>query len=156
MDASTDHYAGLNTKQVHDHAKALTVTVDHIKCLRTSTLTERIAALLAINSVEEYFFQINTYFTDAVKLELFDAASLLLKNSKALSDVIQEIIAGGNHLANPLTLAVRYCAIIDACEAVVWDEILPAKQLQHNAAAWNEILPTKQLKNNTDHEKPPL
>jgi len=156
MDASTDHYAGLNTKQVHDHATAMTVNKNNFELLRTSTITERLAALLSINSVEEYFFQINTYFTDAVKLELFDAASLLLKNSKALSDVIQEIIAAGAQLSNPLTLAVRYCAIIDACEAVVWDEILPAKQLQHNAAAWNEILPTKQLKNNTDHEKPPL
>jgi hypothetical protein len=156
MDAITDNYAGLNTKQVHDHATALTVTANHIKCLRTSTLTERLAALLSISSLEEYFFQINTYFTDAVKLELFDAASLLLKNSKALSAVIQEIIAAGDHLANPLTLAVRYCAIIDACEAVVWNDILPAKQLQHNAAAWNEILPAKQLKNNTDHEQPLL
>jgi len=156
MDASTDHYAGLNTKQVHDHAKAMTVNKNNFEILRTSTITERLAALLSINSVEEYFFQINTYFTDAVKLELFDAASLLLKNSKALSDVIYEIIAGGDHLSNPLTLAVRYCAIIDGCEAIVWDEILPAKQLQHNAAAWNEILPTKQPKPNTDHEKPLL
>jgi hypothetical protein len=150
MDASADHYAGLNTKQVHDHAKALTVNANNFNCLRTSTITERLAALLSISSVEEYFFQINTYFTDAVKLELFDSASLLLKNSKALSEVIQEIIAGGNHLPNPLTLAVRYCAIIDACEAVVWDEILPAKQLQNSAATKTGPKP------NTDHEQPLL
>ena len=150
MDASADHYAGLNTKQVHDIATAMTVNKNNFELLRTSTITERLAALLSINSVEEYFFQINTYFTDAVKLELFDAASLLLKNSKALSDVIQEIIAGGDHLANPLTLSVRYCAIIDACESIVWDEILPAKQLQNSAATKTGPKP------NTDHEQPLL
>ena len=150
MDASTYHYAGLNTEQVHGHATALTVNASYFKCSRTLILTDRFAALLSINSVEEYFFQINTYFTDAVKLELFDAASLLLKNSKALSNVIQEIIAAGDHLPNPLTLAVRYCSIIDACEAIVWDEILPAKQLQNSAATKTGPSP------NTDHEQPLL
>ena len=150
MDASAYHFAGLNTEQVLGHAKALTVNANNLRCLRTSTLTERLAALLSINSVEEYFFQINTYFTDAVKLELFDAASLLLKNSKALSNVIQEIIAAGDHLPNPLTLAVRYCSIIDACEAIVWDEILPAKQLQNSAATKTGPRP------NTEHEHPLL
>ena len=150
MDASTDHYAGLNIKQVHDHATAMTVNANHLQKFKFSEGNDRMAALLSINSVEEYFFQINTYFTDAVKLELFDAASLLLKNSKALSSVIQEIIAGGDHLPNPLALAVRYCAIIDACEAVVWDEILPAKQLQNSAATKTG------LKTNIDHEQPLL
>jgi hypothetical protein len=150
MDASTNYYAGLNTKQVHDHATAMTVNANNIKCLRTSTLTERLAALLSISSVEEYFLQINTYFADAVNFGLCDAASLLLKNSKALSNVIQEIIAAGDHLPSLLTLSVRYCAIIDACEAVVWDEILPAKQLQNSAATKTGPKP------NTEHERPLL
>jgi hypothetical protein len=133
---------------VHDHAKAFTVNAYNFDKCHSSKRSDRIAVLSSINSVEEYFFQINRYFMDAAALGIFDTASKLLKESKALSSIIEEIILSGDHLTNPLNLAVRYCAIIDACEAIVYEEILPERQLKNSA-----IMPKPP---NTDHEQPLL
>jgi hypothetical protein len=148
MDAITDHYPRLNTTFVHDHAKALTINANNFDKCHSSKLADRIAVLLSINSVEEYFFQINKYFMDAAALGIFDTASKLLKESKALSLIIQEIILNADHLTAPLNLAVRYCSIVDNCEAIVYEEILPARQLKNSA-----ITPKPP---NTDHEQPLL